>query len=226
MATRLIVAISKVENGNMYTVNDTADAEVIANRQIWLQSKGVDLHATSRVSIVYDTEDFCRYRTVIDEDKGNGMQDGGSIPADALVVTEPGHALFLPVADCVATVFFDEVHSVLMLSHLGRHSLEQQGGIRSVEYLVERYGVNPATLKVWLSPTPNKEVYPIFALDNQGMKEALFGQLAQAGVSPENITDNPADTATDPEYYSYTAFLKGNKPTDGRFAMVAMMVKE
>jgi hypothetical protein len=55
------------------------------------------------------------------------------------------------------------------------------------------------------------------------MKEAVLEQLETAGITPDNITDNPADTATDPNYYSHSEFLKGNKPTDGRFAMIAVM---
>ena len=58
------------------------------------------------------------------------------------------------------------------------------------------------------------------------MKEVVFEQLAEAGITLENITDNSANTAIDPDYYSHSQFLIGNKPEDGRFAMVAMMVEE
>lgn len=150
------------------------------------------------------------------------MRDGDVPLADALVTTTPDLALFLPVADCVATTLYDEEHGVLMLSHLGRHSLEQQGGMKSVEYLIKNFNTHPEALKVWLGPAPSKETYPIFKLDNQGMKEAVFQQLQKAGVTFENITDNPADTATDERYFSYSEFLKGNKP-EGRIAMVAVM---
>ena len=223
---RLLVAISKVENGNMYIPNDVTNEAVLKNRQVWLASQGIDLSHTTRMTVTYERPDFCRYYTVAEEHKGVSLPTADIIPADGLVVTKPGHALFLPVADCVATVFFDEVHSVFMLAHLGRHSLEQEGGIKSVEYLIEHFGVNPATLKVWLAPTPNKQAYPIFALDNKGMKEVLYEQLAKVGITAENIIDNKADTVTDPEYYSHTAFLKGGKAEDGRFAMVAMMVED
>jgi copper oxidase (laccase) domain-containing protein len=224
--TRLIVATSKVEDGNMHIAADKTNATVLSNRRKWLGPYGIDINGTTRVSVTYDREDFCQYRTVQNTEKGDGMQDAGIEPSDALVVTEPGHALFLPIADCVATALYDEDHSILMLSHLGRHSLEQDGGYRSVQFLIERYSTNPASLKVWLSPTPNKDAYPIYALDDKGMKEVVYEQLAKAGVLAENITDNTADTTTDPEYYSHSAFLKGAKTEDGRFAMVAMMMRE
>jgi copper oxidase (laccase) domain-containing protein len=218
-----LVAISTVQNGNMYIPTDSENETVIQNRQVWLAAQSIALEATTRVDITYDRTDFCRYRVVGETDKGDGMQSTSSAPADALVVTQPGHALFLPVADCVATVLFDEEHSVLMLSHLGRHSLEQQGGVRSVQYLVEQFNSKPSKIKVWLGPAPDKEVYPIYALDNKGVKEAVYEQLGEAGVIVDNIIDNQSDTATNHDYYSHTAFLKGNKAEDGRFAMVAML---
>jgi copper oxidase (laccase) domain-containing protein len=223
---RLIVATSRVEDGNMYIPTDPANEAVIENRTKWLKKQGIALEDATRVCVSYDQTNFCRYYQVGNQNKGEAMQNRGVLLADALVAVTPNHALFLPVADCVATVFFDEEHSVLMLSHLGRHSLEQQGGVKSVEYLKERYGSNPMTLKVWLAPSPSKDAYPIFALNSKGMKETVFEQLAEAGIASGNITDNPADTASDPNYYSHTAFLKGDKPDDGRFAMIAMMIED
>lgn len=208
----------------MYIPRDQDNKEVVNNRSTWLGSQGVQLENAVRVHISYDTDDFCRYRIVDETNKHEGMEDGNVPFADALVTTTPGLALFLPVADCVAVTLFDEERGVLMLSHLGRHSLEQQGGVRSVEFLVKNFNTHPESLKVWLGPAPSKESYQIFKLDNQGMKEATFQQLQKAGVTLENITDNPADTATDDRYFSYSEFLKGNKP-EGRIAMVAVMQK-
>lgn len=219
----LKVAISQVNDGSMYLPSDQANEAIISNRRTWLEKQGIALSGTTRLHISYDTDDFCRYRIINESTKGEGMKDGDTAFADALITTQPGHALFLPVADCVATTLYDEEHGVLMLSHLGRHSLEQEGGLRSVEFLVNEFNTRPESLKVWLGPAPNKEVYPIFKLQSQGMKEAVFNQLQDAGVRIENIYDDPADTATDDRYFSYSEFLKGNKSVEGRFAMVAVM---
>jgi len=223
----VVVATSYVADGTMNDRANPSNPTLIAHRAHWLASQGISIDDAVRVRITYDEpeNDYCRYREVGSLEKGSGMYDGSIQPADALVATEPGVALFLPIADCVATTFYDDVHDVLMLSHLGRHSLEQQGGVKSVEYLKEHYGVNPTTLKVWLSATVNKEVYPIFKLDNKGMKEALYEQLLSIGVVAAHITDNTDDTATDPRYYSHSEFLKGHKPEDGTYAMVCMMRK-
>lgn len=220
--SKATVAISTVIDETMYIPSDQENAVVVQNRMAWLEKQGIAIDDTVRLHVTYETDDYCRYRIVDGTHRGEGMKKVG-VAADALVTTTPGLALFLPVADCVATTFYDEGHGVLMLSHLGRHSLEQQGGFRSVAFLVEHFGTDPAKLKVWLAPAPNKEVYPIFKLNNQGMKEAVFEQLDKAGVTFENIIDNPSDTATDDRYYSLSEFMKGNKPAEGRFAMVAVM---
>ncbi|MGH7217874.1 MAG: laccase domain-containing protein [Candidatus Microsaccharimonas sp.] len=217
------VAVSQVQDGSMYTPTEQTNKTVIQSRATWLREQEIALNDATRVHISYDQKDFCRYRIVDTSRKGEGMQGPSREYSDALVTANPGHVLFLPVADCVATTLFDPENGVLMLSHLGRHSLEQDGGVRSVAFLAEKFGSNPERLKVWLSPAPNKQAYPIFKLGGSGMKEAVFEQLQRAGVLLENITDNPADTATDDNYFSHSEFIKGNKSVEGRFAMVAVM---
>jgi len=230
MNNDILVAISTVQNGNMYNRHDPLDAHVIANRRRYLDEIGIDFDRTTRVNVsgaVRITEhhetDWCRYVDVSDRLVGKGMVNGDIAFADALVTNTPGVTLFLPVADCVGTVLYDPIRRVVMVSHLGRHSLEQNGGVKSVQYLINHYGSQPQDIKVWLTPAPNKEVFPIWALDGKGMKEAAFEQLAAAGIVFENIVDNPADTVTDLNYYSYSEFLKGNRPVDGDYAIVAVM---
>ena len=217
------VALSTVADGSMHNRRDPLDPVVIANRERWLGSQGIQLDATTRLLISYDGDNFCRYKEVGAAEQGINMRGDDGFVADALVTRTPGHVLFLPVADCVATVLYDPEHEVLMLTHLGRQSLEQQGAQRSVEHLTRMYGSRPEALQVWLSPTINKDAYPIFSLDNKGMKEALYEQLAQAGVRSGQVTDNDADTGTNDNYYSYSEYLKGNKPEDGCHAVVAVL---
>lgn len=221
--TSPLVAISTVADGSLYNRHDHKDPAVITNRETFLKKHGIELNQTTRVQVTYDRDDYCQYVAVDDSHKGDGMHAESPLVADALVTTDKNHALFLPVADCVGTVIYDPIHEVLMVSHLGRHSLTQKGGTKSVEYLVDHYGSKPRDLRIWTTPAPNKEAYPIWDLGNKGFKEALFEQLEGAGVLKENITDNPADTVTDKNYYSYSEFLKGNREEDGDYAIVAMM---
>ncbi len=223
--TNVIVATSKVSNGSMYNRHDMSDPDIIKNRSRFLEAQGIKIEQTTRAKIDYSREEYCSYIELTEADKNAGMTDDQATVADALITTSLDHALFLPIADCVGAILFDPTKQVLMLSHLGRHSLEQNGGYKSVKYLQDTYGCLPADILVWLTPAPGKDIYPIWALDNKGMKEATFEQLAAAGIIHENITDNPADSTKDPEYFSYSEFLKGNRNEDGDHAMVAMMTR-
>jgi len=228
--TQPTILITTTSDGSMYNRKNHTDPSVIKNRVTYLQKNGLQSGQTTRLNpnanqraeVDHET-DWCRYIEVDLAAKGLGMEDGNSPAADALITRNFDHVLMLPVADCVGTTIYDPVHQVLMISHLGRHSLEQQGGVRSVEYLVENYQSNPKDLLVWFTPAPNKEVFPIWALDNKGMKEVAFEQMATVGVLIENITDNPADTVSDTNYFSYSEFLKGHRSEDGDYAMIAVM---
>lgn len=223
----LTVLTSKVSDGSMLNRDNPTDSTVIENRRAFMEAHGISLDQTTRVEVTFDfdTNNFCRYDEVTKEMMADGMYKPSSTPHDALVTTEPDHALFLPVADCVGATFYDPVHHVLGLAHLGRHSLEQQGGTKFVEYLKSHYDSDPKEMKVWLGPAPGKDAYPIWALDNKGMKEVTFEQLHAAGILDDNIIDNPAETDKDQDYFSYSEFLKGHRESDGDYAIVAIMRK-
>ena len=219
----LIVAISKTSDGNMLIAADKSNRKVIENRQKFLNANGIDINQTTRVSTIYEGTDYLRYHEVNDSQKGDGMHNEKVITSDALVTTETNHALFLPIADCIGAVIFDPHKNILMLSHLGRHALEQNGGYESVKFLIDNYGSNPSDLQVWLTPAPGSKSYPMFAFENRSMKNVTYQQLKAAGVSLENITDDKTDTSKDMDYFSHSEYLKGNRPNDGRYAIVAMM---
>ena len=207
----------------MFNRNDPMDPAVIENRTTFLTAHSINIMKTTRAAVSFDRSDFCRYKAVTSENKGDGMINDIGEVLDAIITTDSNHALFLAVADCVGMTVFDETHHVLALAHLGRHNLEQDGGKKIIAHLTERYGSDPATLKIWLTPAPGKDVYPIWALDNKGMKEVTYEQLLGRGILKENITDNTVETNRDDNYFSYSEFLKGNRPEDGDHAMVAMM---
>ncbi|HEY8992283.1 MAG TPA: polyphenol oxidase family protein [Candidatus Microsaccharimonas sp.] len=221
--TRIVVATSTVADGSMFQNYDPENATIVAHRKKFLETHDISIDHTTRLKITYDTTDFCRYSEVTSAHKSDGMYGGRDVAHDALVTKELDHALFLPVADCVAATFYDPIHQVLGLAHLGRHSLEQNGGEKFVAYLKDRYESDPKDIEVWLGPAPGKDAYQIWTLDNKGMKEATLEQLRAAGIQDENITDTLAETDKDATYFSHSEFLKGNQRTDGDHAMVAIM---
>jgi copper oxidase (laccase) domain-containing protein len=213
---------STATDGSMKST-DKSYASVLPARQMFLETHDIKPEDTTLLQLVYETEDFCRYITLTDDNRGDGITRQATIVSDALVTTRPSHALFLPLADCIGAVLYDPDTSVLMVSHLGRHNVEQGGGSKSVQYLVKNHDVNPKNLKVWLSPAAGKDNYPLHAFDNRGLHEVATEQLITAGIVPGNIDTSPIDTTTDTTYFSHSEFLKGHRDTDGRFGVVAVM---
>lgn len=220
----VVVGVSSADDGNMRFGSGDLH-ETRQNRINFLQQLDIDPTQTTLVPVSYeDTTDFSRYRIVDDENQGEGMLAPiVDFQADALVVTRPDHGLFLPLADCIGAVIHDTESRIMMVSHLGRHSLEQDGAYKSVRYLVNEFGSNPADLRVWLSPAVGGDSYPLFAFGNRSMKEVACEQLERAGVGLEQIELSEVDTAEDDNYFSHSEYLAGNRMSDGRFAIVAMM---
>jgi Multi-copper polyphenol oxidoreductase laccase len=225
-----IVSISKTSDGSMLSKSNDAQ-QVILNRQTFLSTHHITASQTTRLNpntlaraTIQNETDWCRYAELSDADMGAGMTDDSVIVADAIITRSANHCLILPVADCVGAAIFDSATGIVMMSHLGRHSLEQNGGYKSIQYLVDHYGSRPQDILVWFTPAPNAAAFPIWALNNRGMKDISFEQITAAGVPLGNITDNPADTVTDLDYFSYSEFLKGNRPLNGDHAIIAMML--
>lgn len=218
-----LVAISTRADGSTYNRHDHTDAQVIANREDFLARHGLSLDDAVRVHVHYESEDFCRYIGIDDSCAGKGTRDNDIEAADALITTSPNLTLILPVADCIGAAIIDEGKGVLALAHLGRHSLEQQGGTKIIEHLIAHYSVRPTDLKIWLTPAAGKEKYPLWALENKSMKEAAFEQFEAAGVSSGQIIDNTADTTSDPNYYSYSEFVNGRDTEDADHLIIATL---
>jgi len=223
---RITVAVSSVADGPMNFKNNDYE-QVVENRRAFFNGAGVDPLRVTLLRVTYeDTTTFTRYKVIEDENEGEGALDSVSgIVADALVATRPEQAIFLPLADCAGAVIYDPINSILMVSHLGRHSVEQAGGAKSIEFLVREFDSNPQELLVWLSPAVGKEAYPLHAFDGWSLHEVVIKQIVEAGVDEANIEASHVDTAENSEYYSHSEFLAGNQPDDGRFAIIAMMVE-
>lgn len=200
----------------------TDSVAVDNNRRHFLAREGASLERSVLVRLDYDSDDFCRYDVIDRSAAGEGMTREGRI-ADGLATTEPNLALFLPLADCIGVVLYDPEHEALMVTHLGRHNLEQYGGQKSVEFMMEKFNTSPGKLEIHFSPSAGKENYPLFSFGGKSLAEVAVEQLEAAGVKQENIELSPIDTTTDERYFSHSEYLKGNRPTDGRFAIAAWL---
>ena len=219
----LLIAVSSKDDGTMLNrIRGRHVAEVLENRHRFCDQIGVKYDDVVYHVISYD-------RAQADTVKHNNE----GIFADALYTEMAGVGLFLPVADCIATVIYDPKRRALMLAHLGRHSTVAQLMSRAVQHFVER-GSQAKDLQIWMSPSITQKNYRMdyfnhtndtnwqnfcrqtadgIYLDMQGFNRSL---AVQAGVPADNIVISPIDTADDPNYFSHSA-----GDTGGRFAVLA-----
>ncbi len=223
--SRIIAGVSSVSDGNMKKADmpEELKKDVDSNRKKFLQALNIQPEQTVLVRLTYDKDNFTVYDTVTNEDKGKGIVKDGEPFTDALVTADKNVALFLPIADCVGAIMYDPVKEVIMVSHLGRHSTEQYGASKSIEYLTSKFGSNPADILVWCSPSPGAESYPLHAFENKSLADVNKQHFMSSGVKERNIEICGVDTSKEKNYFSYSEFLKGNREVDGRFAVVAMM---
>ena len=231
----LLVAVSSKDDGTMLNrIRGRHVAEVLDNRWRFCDQIGINYDDVVYHVISYDQgQTFDAIADVTEADTTRHNSEG--IFADALYTEAAGVGLFLPVADCIATVIYDPKRRALMLVHLGRHSTVAQLMSRAVRYFVER-GSQAKELQIWMSPSITQKNYRMdyfnhaddinwrnfyhqtadgIYLDMQGFNRSL---AIQVGVPADNIVMSSIDTADDPNYFSHSS-----GDTAGRIAVVAMM---
>ena len=229
----LLIAVSSKDDGTMLNrIRGRHVTEVLENRHRFCDQIGVKYDDVVYHVISYDrAQTFDNIAEVTEADTVKHNNEG--IFADALYTETIGIGLFLPVADCIATVIYDPKRRALMLAHLGRHSTVAQLISQAVQYFVER-GSQAKDLQIWMSPSITQKNYLMdyfdhtndtnwrnfcrqtadgIYLDMQGFNRSL---AIRAGVPGDNIFISPIDTADDPNYFSHSAGDAG-----GRFAVLA-----
>ena len=229
----LLVAVSSKDDGTMLNrIRGRHVSEVLENRRRFCDHIGVKYDDVVYHVISYDqAQTFDTIAEVTETDTVKCNSEG--IFADALYTEVAGVGLFLPVADCIATVIYDPKRRALMLAHLGRHSTVAQLMTRAIQYFVE-HGSQAKDLQIWMSPSITQKNYRMdyfdhtndtnwhnfcrqtadgIYLDMQGFNRSL---AVRAGVPGDNIFISPIDTADDPNYFSHSA-----GDTEGRFAVLA-----
>lgn len=231
----LLVAVSSKNDGTMLNrIHGRHVDEIMGNRRRFCDKSGVLYDNVVYQIISYDQgHTFDNIVSVAEFDKVKHNNEG--IFADALYTESTGVGLFLPVADCIATVIYDPKRRALILAHLGRHSTIAKLMPQAILYFVER-GSQVRDLQIWMSPSITQKNYRMdyfnyadddnwqnfcrqtadgIYLDMQGFNRSL---AIQAGVPAENIFISPIDTSDNPNYFSHSSGDVG-----GRFAVVACM---
>lgn len=227
----------KVSSKNDGTVLDRTKevhaADALVNRSEFCKKVGVPYDQVVYQQIIYGDEQT--YSKIARVDGNHVSSTVPGIKADALFTTTPGVGLFLPVADCVATVFYDTRRKELALAHIGRHASYAKLATRVVEQFVAN-GSNLNDVTVWMSPHAGKDSYKLewfdrqddpdwsdfythkpdgFYLDMAGYNKAL---LVKSGINEANIFVSPVDTASDDNYFSHSS-----GDVAGRIAVLAMI---
>lgn len=214
----VFLAISECSDGNMMHPDFFVDnrAEIINKRQEFLRKSGVGLDNTVLIRVTYDRDSFTDYK-LIDSVKGYQLEDNlENIQAqDGLMIDKPNVALFLPLADCLGIVLYDDKQKTLMVVHAGRHTLEQDGVTKAVDFLKEN-GSQPEDLSVWLSPSAGAENYPIHFFDGKSLEQVAREQLSKSRV--KKVISAGIDTTTNENYFSHS---QGD--TEHRHAILAYM---
>ncbi len=216
--------VSSVEDGNMkYIEKGLVQLEVDENRSRFLGKLGIRPDQTVLIQTTYEGEDYNRYRIVDENHRGQGIVKPVLFDSDSLATEARNVALFLPIADCIGAILYDPANQAIMVAHLGRQHTEQHGAAKSVEFMSTNFGTKPGDLLVWVGPAPSEKTYPLFSFANRSLHDVNVEQLRGVGVNLANITVCQVDTTIDTGYFSHSEFLKGNRETDGRYAVAAML---
>lgn len=228
-AKNVMIGLSTTNDGDMRTIGKIGAElkRVREDRVRFLNTIDLTPDNTVLVMADYDSKDFCRYYVIDDTWRGRGMMPDHDRPDvsvdapanDALATTSRNLGLFLPLADCLGAVIYDPKNHALMVSHLGRHSTEQFGAQKSIEFMTQNFGTNPRDVQIWLSPAAGCENYPLYAFDNKSLHVVNTEQFVKAGVLAKNIIGENIDTTTDENYFSHSS-----GDTCQRFAIVAKLI--
>ncbi len=152
----------------------------------------------------------------------------GSVEADAVVVAERGTPIGVRTADCLPLLLMDPVRKVAAAVHAGRQSTELQITLKTINFMVERFDVDPATVYAAIGPCIRSRCYEVDGATAKKFAECCGGaygrtldiaaanlrQLSEAGILNEKVYDCKICTAC--ENHRFFSYRK-NKKITGRF---------
>jgi copper oxidase (laccase) domain-containing protein len=191
------IALSDRADGNMHAFDAQQRAEVASSRAALFAAAHLDPAHVYTLRLTYDRDDYCQFVRL---DHASPLP---TQPTDGVYTTDPTIGLLLTPADCLALVTYDPTRSALMLTHCGRHGLEQQAATAAIRYM-QRLGSRPSDIHAWLGPAAGASNYPLHQLGNISMEQATIDQLLAADVPAVNFIKSAIDTTTHPDYFSHS----------------------
>lgn len=234
IAPDITIAISSKEDGTVLDRSGVIDRlAILLNRKNICLAAGLDYDNCVNQCILYHPD--ASYESIAEVDSRSVSIHTQEIVADVLFTRSEGVGLFLPVADCVATVLYDPIKRYLALAHLGRHSTVSQALSRTIRHFVAN-GSNPSDILVYMSPSAQRNSYRLDYFDHSDepqwrpfvdekddgvyidMQHFNERVCLDNGILADHITISDVDTVTNENYFSHSA-----GDTSGRFAVIAMM---
>lgn len=234
LPTNVVVGVSSRSDGTMLDrALDTHLPQIIENRKTFCEANGVSYDNVVYQRIVYGDDQT--YDHIEEVDATSVSRLTPDVTADALFTKTAGIGLFLPVADCVATVLYDPARRHLALLHLGRHATLADLLPHMLRKFVSE-GSDTADLIAWMSPSAQRATYRLEYFDHaddpawkpycdvkpDGIYIDMQGynrqRLLDGGLRVENIHVSPINTMTSEGYFSHAA-----GDVHGRMAVLAMM---
>lgn len=234
LADDMLIAFSSRADGTMLDRTREFHApDVVENRRVFCEQAGIVYDDVVYQLIQYD--DVQTYERIVEVGQGDTTKYSASVHADGLFTRERGVGLFLPVADCIATVLYDPIHHYLALLHMGRHSTLSN----LLSHMITKFtreGSSPADIRVFMSPSATRTSYRLeffdhtddlswqdfydkksdgYYIDMQGYNRAV---CLEHGVKSDHIKISPIDTVNDSQYFSHFA-----GDTTGRGALLTLM---
>jgi len=230
----LLVAFSSRDDGTMLDRSiGVHEPSVVVNRQAFCKVNSISYDDIVYERITYS--DTASYDLLVEVDEHSTTRHVAEVAADGVFTSSRGVGLFLPVADCIATVVHDPIRHFLAVLHLGRHSTLTELLPKAIQRFVSG-GSSPSSLIVWMGPSAQKQSYKMkyfdharepawqnyvsakdggFYLDMQGYNRQRF---VDCGLLENNIHVSSIDTVTNHNYFSHA-----DGDAHGRQALVAMM---
>lgn len=140
---------------------------------------------------------------------------------DAIVTREPSLGLAVRTADCVPVMLFAPGDLVIAAVHAGWRGTAEHIVAQTVEFLTERFGIEPEEILAYIGPSASVERYEVdeevaaqFIEDaivrsadtkpRLDLKKANTIDLIASGLNPENIEISPYCTISNPSlFHSY-----------------------
>ncbi len=230
----VVVRVSSAQEGTMLDrTQDLSLRELVANRQSFCKTSGIDYENVVFQQIIYDEKQT--YSKLCWADKNHTTRFIPKLHADGIITAQSNVGIMLPIADCVPTVIYDPGTRQLAMVHLGRHSTLTNLLKKTFEQMVA-HGSNIEDVLVWMGPNAQYKSYKLEYFDHADAKawksfcnkqpDGIYIDLTgfnrqvclDAGVKPTHIEISPVDTYTNNNYYSHS---RGDDSK--RFAVVAMM---